>query len=145
MNNFHYTSVLLHQMYGIEMEDADMEELGLIAWGLIGNKNRKLYKYSTYINPADNSVTLPCNALDINGESCVELVTTLYEDWNRVTNTTDFGDQNTSFVEEYIEGNKTFQGPYYMTGKIINYEKVGDNLYFTHNYGKINILYKWNL
>jgi hypothetical protein len=79
-------------MYGIEMEDADMEELGLIAWGLIGNKNRKLYKYSTYINPADNSVTLPCNALDINGESCVELVTVPYEDWNRVTNTTDFGD-----------------------------------------------------
>ena len=142
MNNFHYTSVLLQQMYGIEMEDVDMEELGLIAWGLIGNKNRKLYKYSTYINPADNSVTLPCNALDINGDSCVELVTTLYEDWNRVTNTTDFGDQNTSFVEQYIEGGKLFQGPYYMPGKVLHYEKVGDKLYFTHNYGKINILYK---
>ena len=136
MNNFHYTSVLLHQMYGIEMEDADMEELGLIAWGLIGNKNRKLYKYSTYINPADNSVTLPCNALDINGDSCVELVTAPYEDWNRVTNTTDFGDQNTSFVEQYIEGGKLFQGPYYMPGKVLHYEKVGDI------YGKINILYK---
>jgi len=74
------------------MEDADMEELGLIAWGLIGNKNRKLYRYSACINPIDNSITLPCNALDINGENCVELVTTKFEDWNHVTDLTDFGD-----------------------------------------------------
>jgi hypothetical protein len=59
-----------------------MEELGLIAWDYIGNKTRRLYKYSTNINPIDNSVDLPCNALDINGESCVELVTASYEDWN---------------------------------------------------------------
>jgi hypothetical protein len=69
-------------MYGIQMEDADLEELGLIAWDLIGNKVRKLYRYSTNIDPLDNSVTLPCNALDVNGDSCVELVTTFYEDWN---------------------------------------------------------------
>jgi hypothetical protein len=36
-------------MYGMEMEDADMEELGLIAWGLIGNKNRKLLSRSCII------------------------------------------------------------------------------------------------
>jgi len=74
------------------MEDADLEELGLIAWDLIGNKTRKLYKYSTVIDPEDNSVTLPCNALDLNGDSCVELVTTSYEEWNQNTNLTDYGD-----------------------------------------------------
>ena len=44
MNDFHYISVLLDMLYGIEIEDEDMEELGLIAWGLIGNKNTKLYR-----------------------------------------------------------------------------------------------------
>ena len=29
--------------YGIELEDSDMEEYGLMAWDYIGNKNRKLY------------------------------------------------------------------------------------------------------
>lgn len=143
MVNFHYVSVLLDMLYGIKnIEEADVEELGLIAWGLIGNKNRKLYKYSTTINPVDNSVTLPCNALDTDNDSCIELVTASYEDWNSVTNNTDFGDHNTAFVEQYIESSKKYQGPYYMPGKVLKYEKVGDKLYFTHNYGRVNILYK---
>ena len=142
MNNFHYTAVILDQMYGIQMEDADLEELGLIAWDLIGNKTRKLYRYSTVIDPEDNSVTLPCNALDLNGDSCVELVTTFYEDWNQNTNLTDYGDQSTAFAEQYIESAKQYQGPYYLPGKVLKYEQVQDKLYFTHNYGRVNILYK---
>jgi hypothetical protein len=82
MQNFHYVAVLLDMLYGINMDDADMEEYGLLAWESIGNKTRKMYRFSTMINPVDNSITLPCNALDINGESCVELVTASYEDWN---------------------------------------------------------------
>ena len=142
MQSFHYVSVLLDQLYGINLEDADMEELGLIAWGNIGNKVRKLYKYTTSINPIDNSITLPCNALDINGDSCVELVTTPYEEWNTVTNKTDLGDLSTAETEQYIEASKIYQGPYYLPGKMLNYEQVKNKLYFTHNYGKINVLYK---
>ena len=142
MNNFHYVSVMLQMMYGIELPDEDYEELGLIAWGNIGNRNRKLYRYCTSIDPTDNSVTLPCNALEVNGENCVELVTIPYEDWSHVTNYSEQGDRETAYVESVIEGSKYFQGPYYMSGKILKYEKVGDKLYFTHNYGKVNILYK---
>ena len=101
MNDFHYIAVLLDMMYGIELEDQDLEEYGLIAWGLIGNKNRKLYRYTACINPSDNSVTLPCNALEEDG--CVEAVTTQYEDWERVTNYSENGDGRTSFVEQSIE------------------------------------------
>ena len=142
MNNFHYISVILDMMYGLELEDQDLEEYGLIAWGLIGNKNRRLYRYQACIDPSDNSVTLPCNALDSNGDSCVEAVTTQYEDWERVTNYSERGDNNTSFVEQSIEAEKFYQSPYYIPGKLLKYEKVGDKLYFTHNYGKVNILYK---
>ena len=53
-----------HASEKLEIEDDEYEELGLIAWGLIGNKNRKLYRYTACIDPSDNSVTLPCNALE---------------------------------------------------------------------------------
>ena len=137
-NNFHYISVLLSMLYGIELEDEKLEELGLIAWGLIGNKDIRLYRYSTNLD-CDNSVTLPCNALE---EGCVELVTASYEDWERVTNKHELGNFDSSFVENTIESEKLYQSPWYLPGKILKYHQVKDKLYFTHNYGRINILYK---
>ena len=142
MNNFHYISVLLDMLYGMEMEDQDVEELGLIAWNLIGNKNVKLYRIRLRIDPTDNSVTLPCNAFDFGGNSCVELVTTRWEDWERFTNKDTYGDLNSSVIEQSIEAVKGFDSPWYMPGKVLKYEQSGDKLYFTHNYGSVNILYK---
>ena len=142
MTKFHYISVLLDMLYGIEMEDDDMEELGLLAWNLIGNKNTRLYRYTACIDPRDNSITLPCNALSDLGDHCVEAVTGLYEDWNRTTNISDYGDLNSSIIEQTIEGEKYFQSPWYLPGKLLKYQQVGDKLYFTHNYGKVNVLYK---
>jgi len=63
LNNFHYVAVLLDMLYGIEMEDEELEELGLIAWNLIGNKNIRLYRYCAEIGP-DLSITLPCNLVE---------------------------------------------------------------------------------
>lgn len=140
MNNFHYISVLLDILYGIEMEDQDVEELGLLGWNLIGNKNTKLYRVRLRIDPKDNSVTLPCNAIGDGG--CVELVTSSWEDWERVTNKSEFGDLNSAFVETAIEAEKIYQSPWYLPGKILKYEQVGEKLYFTHNYGTVNVLYK---
>lgn len=134
-NNFHYIAVLLDQLYGIEMEDEDLEELGLIAWGLIGNKNTRLYRYVAYPD-SENSIKLPCNA------TSVEAVTTSYEDWNRVTNYSELGDFRTAFVESYIEAEKAYTNPYYISGKLVPYTQNNDTLYFTHNYGPLNILYK---
>lgn len=134
-NNFHYVSVLLDMLYGLEIEDEDMEELGLQAWDLIGNKNTRLYKYSCTPN-ANNELELPCNAVS------VEAVTTSFEDWNRTTNKTEFGDWHSSYVENYIEANKVFKSPYYIPGKLISYEQSGNTLYFPRNYGRLNILYK---
>lgn len=135
LNNFHYIAVLLDQLYGIEMDDEDLEELGLIAWEAIGNKRTRLYQYKTCVGP-DNSITLPCNA------SSVESVTTSFEDWNRVTNYSEQGDQRSVFVESLIEAEKVFTSPYYSSGKLVSYEQVGNILYFNKNYGTLNILYK---
>ena len=136
-NNFHYVAVLLDLLYSIEMEDEDLEELGLIAWNLIGNKETRMYRYSAYMD-CDNSITLPCNIL----EGQIEAVTTSYEDWERFTNYTDVGDNLTSFIENNIEIEKAYQSPFYISVKLVKYEQVGDKLYFAHNYGRINILYR---
>lgn len=134
-NNFHYVAVLLDQFYGIEIDDEDLEEMGLIAWELIGNKNSKLYSFKACPD-SNNSIKLPCNA------SSVEAVTASFEDWSNVTNYSENGDQRTSFIETSIEASKSFTSPYYIPGKLIHYELVGDTLYFTRNYGTLNILYK---
>ena len=135
LNNFHYVGVLLDMLYGIEMQDEDLEELGLVAWELIGNKNIALYRHHTCINSSDYSVQLPCNLYSI------EAVTACYEDWNRVTNYTNNGDYKSSFIENRIEAEKDFTSPYYISGKLLKYKQVGDTLYFNQNYGRINILY----
>ena len=134
-NNFHYVAVLLDMLYGLELEDDVLEELGLIAWNLIGNKDTKLYKYSVCIGPV-NSIKLPCNA------TSVEAVTIPTEDWSRVTNYSELGDLRTAFIEQNIESYKIYTSPYYISGKLLNYEQVGDTLYFQQNYGTVIVLYK---
>lgn len=134
--NFHYIAVLLDMLYGLELEDEDLEEIGLIAWNLIGNKTTRLYSYSTTINPDDNSIKLPCNA------SSIESVTIPCEDWSRVTNYSEQGDPRTAFIESYIESSKIFKSSYHVPGKLVKYHQTGDILYFPENYGTVNILYK---
>lgn len=141
-NDFHYIAVLLDLLYGIEMSDEDLEELGLLAWKKIGNKNVKLYRYCDTIGK-DLSITLPCNA--VNDDGVIEAVTTSYEDWSRTTNYSDNGNPNSSFIENSIEAQKVYNSPYYISGKLLKYERVGNKLYFDRNYGRVNVLYKGTL
>lgn len=140
MNNFHYGQVLLSMMYDVEMEDEEFEELGLVAWERIGNKNMRLYRFCTNIDCEDNSITLPCNAYTNGG--VVEAVTGMIEDWNTSTNYTNFGQPVSLYIEERNEALKFNTNPLYMPGKFLKYEQVGDKLYFDRNYGTVNVLYK---
>ena len=144
MNNFHYISVLLDMLYGIEMEDEDVEEIGLLAWQLIGNKRVRLYRYCADIDKKDLSITLPCNALTGTGADggIIEAVTASYEDWERSSNYTDYGNFRSGLIENAIEREKYYNSPYYIPGKLLKYEQVGDKLYFTRNYGRVHVLYK---
>ena len=135
-NNFHYAMTLMEQLYGITLQEDQFEELGLIAWNLIGNKHYKLYRASYCSNECFSEIELPCNC------TYLEAVTTSWEDWNSSSNLYPNGDINSAYVEEYIESRKQFQSPLYQRGKFVKYERVGDTLYFTEPYGQINILYK---
>ena len=137
-NNFHYGLSLLETMFGISLEESDYEEMALVGWNLIGNKRCKLYRTSVCLEPCQDSIELPCN-VDI-----LEAVTAEFEDFQHVANDSP-GEKYGSFVtEQYIEHRKAFKEPLYISGKYINYERVGNTLHFNKNHrgGKINILYR---
>ena len=123
-------------LYGLDLTPEDFEEIGMIAWNRIGNKQTRLYKYTINVDCADKEITLPCNC------EYIEAVTYPFEDWNYVTNKTYLGDYNSQFTEQYIEALKANKSPYYTSGKYVKYEQVGNKLYFDKPYGDITILYR---
>lgn len=128
---------LAQTLYGVDLKEEDYEEVGLVAWGMIGNKRTRTYRYSACMDAcSDNTISLPCNC------DLLEAVTTGWEDWGNVTNDTPNGDLNSGFVEQYIEHRKSFHDPLYQSGKFIKYERVGDTLYLDRPYRKVNILYR---
>lgn len=135
-NNFYYAISLLEQLYGITIQEEDFEEMGLLAWGQIGNKRCKLYKKTYCLNNCEKEIELPCNC-DI-----LEAVTADFEDFQHVSNIHDESVPGSFLTESYIEHRKAFKSPLYISGKYIPYERVGNTLYFTQPYNKVNILYK---
>ena len=135
MNNFHYAMSLAQTLYDIEGDMEDMEEIGLIAYNHIGNKNTRLYRATLDVNCEDGSIELPCN-VDI-----IEAVTYCGEDWNYTSNTKHNGDLNSLYVENVIEAQKMFLDPFYVSGKYVDYKRVGNTLYVNKGLGKVNILY----
>ena len=136
LQNFHYALTLAEMLYGTTVREDLGEEILLTGWNLIGNKRMQIYRYKVCIDECEKGVELPCNC-DI-----IEAVTTNFEDWDYVTNDTPNGNIYTAFVEHYIENRKAFRNPLYAKGKFINYERVGDMLYFDRPHGEINILYR---
>ena len=142
MNNFsdfHYALTLAEMLYGVTIREDLGEEILLTGWNLIGNKRMRIYRYKTCVDECERGVKLPCNCEQI------EAVTTNFEEWDYVTNDTPNGNIYTAFVEHYIENRKAFRNPLYAKGKFINYERVGDTLYFDRPHGEINILYRGQL
>ena len=133
-NNFHYAITLAQMLYDIEGDIDDLEEIGLIAYNFIGNKNTRLYRGS--LDCVNGEIKLPCNC-DI-----IEAVTYCGEDWNYTSNQKDNGDLRSAYIENYIESRKAFTDPFYISGKYVKYKRVGDKLYVDKGLSKVNILYQ---
>lgn len=136
MNDFYYALSLTETLYGISLQEEDWEEIAILAWNQIGNKRNRLYRYSVCLDACENSIELPCNVDQI------EAVTTSFEDFQHVSNYTHGGVPGSFSTEQYIESKKAFKSPYYISGKYIPYERVGNTLYFQNHIDKVNILYK---
>lgn len=136
MNNFKYAISLAQTLYDITGDQEDLEEIGLVAYNHIGNKNTKLVKQKLEVNCIDGSIQLPCDV------GLIEAVTYCGpEEWNYTSNIEEFGDKNSFYVENYIEGTKAFTDPYYLSGKFVKYKRVGDKLYTEKGINKVVILY----
>lgn len=137
MESFYSAMFQANLLYGVTLNPDDFAEIGLIAWNFIGNKNTRLYKYTVDVGcNAQNYIELPCN-VDI-----IEAVTAAGEDWNYTSNISNNGNIDSAIIEGYIEGMKVNKNHLYISGKYIDYERIGDNLYFHGNPGTVTILYR---
>lgn len=136
MSNFHYAISLAQTLYDVEGDTDQLEEIGLVAYNFIGNKNTQLHKVLLPVNCEDGSIDLPC------GVDIIEAVTYCgWEDWNHTSNTQEHGELSSLYTEGYIESRKAFLDPHYVSGKFVKYRRVGDKLYVNKGLGKVILLY----
>ena len=143
MNEFNYPFQTAYtqaqELYGIELTPDEFENIGIIAWGRIGNKQTGLYRVVLEPVKIDDklwSLELPCNA-DI-----LESVTSEFEDWERTSNQALTNQSNSGWVEQYIEGGRSNSNSLYQSGRFIKYRREQNVLYFDQPYDKVFILYK---
>lgn len=136
MENFHYAISLAQILYDVEGDTEDLEEIGLVAYKFIGNKNTELHRVILDVNCDDGSIQLPC------GVDIIEAVTYCgIEDWNYTSNHKSNGDLSSLYTESYIESRKAFLDPHYVSGKFVKYRRMGDKLYVNKGLGKVILLY----
>jgi hypothetical protein len=136
MDNQPFYSVLAHlsDFYDINMNDNVFENIAIHAWDHIGNKQFRLYRYNAIVE--DKKVDLPCN-VDI-----IEAVTSSEPDWRMPDNIDryNYGNYDT---ELYLEHRHHNTEAFYHSGKLIDYQHVGNTLYFESNrQHHITVLYK---
>ena len=127
---FHVAISQAQTLYDVEGDLEDLEEIGLIAYKKIGNKNTILMKITLPI--IKGVVTLPCDV------TYVEAITYCGEDFNYTSNLTYDGSKET---EDFIESQKMFTDNFYLSGKFVKYRQVGNKLYVNEPCGHVNILY----
>lgn len=138
-NNFYAAYGYISDMYGINISEDMFETIGYVAWRKIGNRNTKTYKQQLIPEKSNGIgwfVELPCN-LEI-----LEAVTANYEDYQKTSSITNYPGVTSSPTENFIEYMKFGTNLNYISGKLVKYERVGNNIYFTENYPIVNILYK---
>ena len=136
MNNFRYAISLAQMLYDIDINDMDtLIEIGLIAYGFIGNKSTQLKAEIVNVNK-NGLVKLPCKV------DLIEAITyPNVEDWNYTSNVKNFGDFNSFNIEQYIERSKQSIDPLYISGHYVKYRREGDYIYVNEPIEQVCILY----
>lgn len=137
MNNFKYAISLAQMLYDIDINDMDtLIEIGLVAYGFIGNKSTQLKAEIVNVNPINGLVKLPCKA------DLVEAITDpRIEDWSYTSNLKNFGDFNSLNIEQYIERSKQSTDPLYISGRFVKYRREGNYIYVNDKIEQVCILY----
>ena len=136
MNNFRYAISLAQMLYDVDINDMDtLIEIGLIAYGFIGNKSTQLKAEIVNVNK-NGLVKLPCKV------DLIEAITyPNVEDWNYTSNVKNFGDFNSFNIEQYIERSKRSIDPLYISGHYVKYRREGDYIYVNEPIEQVCVLY----
>ena len=132
-NNFKSVYSMANSLYGVSMDENSFEDLALVGWDLIGNKQTKLYRYKT--STENCRVQLPCN---------VELIEAVYAgipDANISSNISFTGNISNQYYEDINEQFKTKHHSLYGSNSLVHYRIEGDELVFDNDYNNIVILY----
>ena len=127
------------ELYGVTINPDEFETIGLIAWTRIGNKRYRWYKYEaipTKTDLGDWYIDLPCNC-DI-----IEAVTTNYEDYQKTSNDKLSGNNQSGWMEDYIEHRKFNTSANYTSGKFVKYKQDGNRLWLSDQFNVVYVKYK---
>lgn len=133
--DFNYAISQAQLLYDVDGDQEDLQEIGLIAYNKIGNKHTYLKRIQLKVNCEDGSVELPCDV------EAIEAVTYCGEDFNYTSNIKYDGDPYTAEVENYIESRKLGTNPFYISGRLAKYRRVGNTLFVDKGVPFINLLY----
>lgn len=124
---------LCESLYGIVPDEDSFEDLALDAWGRIGTKHTRLYRFIG--DAKDNSLKLPCN-VDV-----IESVHIPVPDAQITTNVSDNYWSDSIWIEGYIDHRKRLEDPYWTRGKLVKYDEGNNELFFSRNYPRIMVVY----
>lgn len=68
MEEFYTAYPLINMLYGVDIDKDTFEDIGLIAWRKIGNKQYRMYNYSSDLEEDSYGkfyIDLPCNCDEI--------------------------------------------------------------------------------
>ena len=124
---------LCEDLYGISPDENSFEDLALEAWGRIGNKHTRLYRFIGDVH--DGVLKLPCNVDEI------ESVHVPVPDAQVTDALSDNYWTDNIWIEHYIDRRKRLQDPYWNPGKLVKYDEGNDELYFRRNYPRVMVVY----
>ena len=133
LNNFKSVYAEVHTLHGITIDPSNFEDIALTGWDLIGNKQTRLYKYTT--STINKRVKLPCN-IDI-----LEAVFSPEIESNSSTQLSSYPNLYNQYVEQWIEAWKRDKSVFYNKGRLVKYRLEGDELVFERDYPSLTILY----
>lgn len=132
-NNFKSVYSQAHILYGTSIDTTNFDDICLSGWELIGNRETRLYKYTT--STEDKRIKLPCN---------VDFIEAVFGPYTEAQLTNDYSmypNVYNQWVEEYIESWKRNKNIFYDKGVLLKYREEGDTLVFDRDYSKVTILY----
>lgn len=133
LSNINAAYGLCESLYGIVPDENTFEDLALEAWGRIGTKHTRLYRYIG--NVKNHELQLPCN-VDV-----IESVHIPIPDAQFTSNKTHNHWSDNIWIEGYIDFWKHGQAPYWDYGKLVKYDEGDGVLFFKENYPHVMVVY----